>query len=120
VFLTDISIARIEFPIDWTQAHGTGSARWMAPELIDPKDYDGDGYPVTSQTDIYAFGMTVLEVGITIFWIELRSCSLKTFLLLLILRSLQAVRHFYIVATRLASFTMYAMVGAHLGLPIQN
>lgn len=57
--LTDISMAKVIFPSDWSQANGTGSARWMAPELIDPKD-DGEGYP--SQSDVYSFGMTVLEI----------------------------------------------------------
>jgi len=60
--LSDVSIARVSFPLDWTQAHGTGSARWMAPELIDPKEESEDEYPVTLRTDIYSFGMTILEV----------------------------------------------------------
>ncbi|KIM75337.1 hypothetical protein PILCRDRAFT_827432 [Piloderma croceum F 1598] len=57
--LTDISMAKVSFPSDWSQANGTGSARWMAPELIDPKE-DDDAYP--SQTDVYSFGMTILEI----------------------------------------------------------
>lgn len=59
--LSDISIARMSLPLDWTPVHGTGSARWLAPELIYPKE-DGDDYPVTPQTDVYSFGMTVLEI----------------------------------------------------------
>ena len=35
----------------------------MAPELVDPKRYGGDGQP-NVRTDIYAFGMTCLEVRI--------------------------------------------------------
>jgi len=60
--LSDVSIARVAFPSDWTHAHGTGSARWLAPELIDLKDEDGDEYPVTCLSDVYSFGMTVLEI----------------------------------------------------------
>jgi serine/threonine protein kinase len=61
-------MAKVIFPSDWSQANGTGSARWMAPELIDPKD-DGEGYP--SQSDVYSFGMTVLEVILLLqLWIE--------------------------------------------------
>jgi len=59
--LSDVSIARVSFPLEWTQAHGTGSARWMAPELIDPQE-GADEYPVTLHTDIYSFGMTILEI----------------------------------------------------------
>ena len=37
----------------------------MAPELIDPNDDEDDDYPVTCQTDVYSFGMTVLEVRLS-------------------------------------------------------
>lgn len=60
--LSDIGISKIPFPLDWTQPFGTRSARWMAPELIAPNDDGADDYPVTRQTDVYSFSMTVIEV----------------------------------------------------------
>ena len=39
-----------------------GSLRWQAPELLLPETYRGNGKH-TSKTDIYAFGMTCLEVN---------------------------------------------------------
>jgi serine/threonine protein kinase len=61
--LTDLSIAKVTFPSDWTQAHGFRGARWMAPELINPQDdSETEESPVTRQTDIYSFAMTILEV----------------------------------------------------------
>ena len=41
---------------------GAGSRRWMAPELVAPEPYGGNGERTTA-SDIYAFGMTCLEVG---------------------------------------------------------
>jgi hypothetical protein len=60
--LSDIGVSKMPFPLDWTQPFGTRSARWMAPELIAPSDESEDDYPVTCQTDVYSFSMTVMEV----------------------------------------------------------
>ena len=38
-----------------------GPARWTAPELLD-FDEDGPEFPHSFESDIFAFGMTVLEV----------------------------------------------------------
>jgi serine/threonine protein kinase len=60
--LSDIGVSKMPFPLDWTQPFGTRSARWMAPELIAPNDEGEDDYPVTCQTDVYSFSMTVIEI----------------------------------------------------------
>jgi len=43
------------------------SVRWAAPEVLFPgvegSGGDEDIYPVTAQSDVYSFGMTVLEVS---------------------------------------------------------
>ena len=49
--------------------HGMrGTVRWMAPELLLPENYGFTGKPrkqlPSQSTDIYAIGMTILEVGI--------------------------------------------------------
>lgn len=46
-----------------SSAGGRGSLRWQAPELLSPETFDGSGKQ-TFATDIYAFGMTCLEVSI--------------------------------------------------------
>ena len=44
-----------------------GTFRWMAPELIDPDLFEFKGQYLKQlpsvSTDIYAMGMTILEVG---------------------------------------------------------
>ena len=40
---------------------GQGSLRWQAPELLLPGMFGGDGRHSTA-SDVYAFGMTCLEV----------------------------------------------------------
>ena len=51
---------------DFTVAGMYGRPRWMAPEILDPPDNismeDMDEIPYTKETDVYAFGMTILEV----------------------------------------------------------
>lgn len=40
-----------------------GTCRWMARELIAPADDEDDSTPrVTTESDVWAFAMTVLEV----------------------------------------------------------
>lgn len=64
--LCDIGVSNISFPQEWNQAHGTGSARWTAPELMNPKEDDDATCPATTQSDVYSLGMTILEVRIHI------------------------------------------------------
>jgi serine/threonine protein kinase len=40
-------------------SQAAGTVRWMAPELL-----NGDAPRVTKESDIYAFGMTVLVCGV--------------------------------------------------------
>jgi len=62
--LTDIGTSTIPYPPDWSVANRE-AARWMAPEVMDPGpdyEFDPDVYPVTTDSDIYSFGMTALEM----------------------------------------------------------
>jgi len=47
-----------------TAYNGKGTTRWMAPELLDPDQFgaNGESQP-TMGSDIYAFGMVMLEVS---------------------------------------------------------
>ena len=62
--IADFGLSRVEA----LQASLTGSStargslRWQAPELLLPDTYGGNGKH-TPETDMYAFGMTCLEVG---------------------------------------------------------
>ena len=40
-----------------------GSVRWMAPEIMTYDDPDVDAIPYSTKGDVYAFGMTILEVS---------------------------------------------------------
>ena len=42
---------------------GGGTRRWMSPELLDPERF-GAGDRPTRQSDCYALGMVIYEVGI--------------------------------------------------------
>ncbi|KAH8111284.1 kinase-like domain-containing protein [Phellopilus nigrolimitatus] len=61
--LSDFGLSRIEAVISATtgSTHGSGSLRWQAPELLYPSKYGGNGRQ-TTQSDIYAFAMTCIEV----------------------------------------------------------
>jgi hypothetical protein len=62
--LTDIGTSIIPYPHDWTMADRE-SARWMAPEVMDPgpdTGADTGEYAVTPKSDVYSFAMTTLEV----------------------------------------------------------
>lgn len=61
--LSDIGVAKIPFPLDWIHWHSLGpkSVRWMVQELIVPNADCEEDYPVTCQTDVYSFSMTVIE-----------------------------------------------------------
>ena len=39
-----------------------GTLRWMSPELLDPPRFSSDGRP-TRESDCYALGMVIYEVG---------------------------------------------------------
>ena len=48
-----------------------GTYRWMSPELLDPERFGmsatGDNRP-TKQSDCYALGMVIYEVGVRVNW----------------------------------------------------
>ena len=39
-----------------------GTFRWMSPELLDPDGFGSNGCP-TRESDCYALGMVIYEVG---------------------------------------------------------
>ncbi|OCH85621.1 kinase-like protein, partial [Obba rivulosa] len=41
---------------------GSGTVRWMAPELFDPESYGLSRVEITQQSDIYALGITIWEL----------------------------------------------------------
>jgi len=62
--LMDAGLSPIIRYDDFTVAGMYGRPRWMAPELLDPQD-DADDMQDTTytlETDVYALGMTILEV----------------------------------------------------------
>lgn len=83
----DISL---EYPellsADTTTVNRGGALRWLAPELLGgpddddediDEDYEHNDIPpvrprLTTETDIYSFAMTIIEV-------HLRSCSIASF-----------------------------------------
>jgi serine/threonine protein kinase len=44
-------------------SHGSGSIRWMAPELINPTSFELEQSRRTPASDVYAFACACLEVG---------------------------------------------------------
>lgn len=64
--LSDFGLARVEpiqaaIAIAGSMSHSGGNPRWLAPELIFPGLFNGTG-ETTRESDVYAFGMTALEV----------------------------------------------------------
>ena len=56
------------------QFTGGGTRRWMSPELLDPEGFgipESEDNRPTRQSDCYALGMVIYEVGV------LRPCSLQ-------------------------------------------
>lgn len=61
--LTDFGLSRILEATGFTTKSVGGTWRWQAYELIAPNEEDEDSTPkVTEATDVWAFGMTVIEV----------------------------------------------------------
>ncbi|PFH44720.1 hypothetical protein AMATHDRAFT_72209 [Amanita thiersii Skay4041] len=61
--IVDYELAFIINTSDFTTYKTAGAARWIAPELIssvDDDDYQGPEY--TTHSDIFAFGMTIIEI----------------------------------------------------------
>ena len=64
LFRSDFGLSRVEaLQISLTgTSTAKGTERWQAPELLLPSRYGGNGRQSTA-SDVYAFGMTCLEVG---------------------------------------------------------
>ncbi|KAL5520747.1 hypothetical protein ACEPAF_2750 [Sanghuangporus sanghuang] len=60
--IADFGLSRVVDVASLTASTGIkGTLRWQAPELVHPNIYGGDGR-VNVKTDIYAYGMTCLEI----------------------------------------------------------
>jgi serine/threonine protein kinase len=62
--LCDIGLSNIPNPPDWSIG-GCDGTRWMAPEVMDPgseSECNPSTSYVTTQSDVYSFGMTSLEM----------------------------------------------------------
>ena len=60
------SLASIDSLMSFTSG---GTYRWISPELLDPESFgepQSEGSRPTNQSDCYAFGMVIYEVGISI------------------------------------------------------
>jgi serine/threonine protein kinase len=70
--IMDAGLSLIVSRADFTNASVCGPCRWMPPEVLEPSDdleYDIDAdsdtdniFPFSRWSDVYSFGMTVLEV----------------------------------------------------------
>ncbi|KZP28520.1 kinase-like protein [Athelia psychrophila] len=90
--ISDFGLSRIlEYSGFTTKAVG-GTCRWMAAELIDPEEDDGEP-ALTTATDVWAFGMTVLEIlsgKLPFYWIKY-----DTAVILLVMRDGRPARERY-------------------------
>lgn len=55
---------------------GAGTPRWMAPELLYPEEYGFEHSKPSKASDVYAFGMTIYEVSLSLC---LFLCCIKPF-----------------------------------------
>jgi serine/threonine protein kinase len=63
-YIADFGLSRILGESGFTTKSVSGTYRWMAPELLAP---EGEYVPqVTTASDVWAFGMTVLEVRFSV------------------------------------------------------
>ena len=49
-------------PETTTASEGSGTVRWMSPELLDPEQFGSENGRPTKESDCYALGMVILEV----------------------------------------------------------
>ncbi|KAJ4485214.1 kinase-like domain-containing protein [Lentinula aciculospora] len=61
--LSNIGLGQLPIPPDWTIPSDDGT-RWMAPEVMDPCSVSRFNLEclTTPMSDVYSFGMTILEV----------------------------------------------------------
>jgi len=64
--VVDFGLSRILETPGFTTKTESGTWRWMAYELLSSCGGEGEEFnpPVTKETDVWAFAMTVVEVGI--------------------------------------------------------
>lgn len=64
--LCDYGLVFIVDSTQFTSSKMAGASRWVAPEVMNPPDGDGEaqGTHLTKKSDVYAFSMLVLEVRI--------------------------------------------------------
>jgi serine/threonine protein kinase len=61
--ICDFGLSRILEVTGFTTKSVGGTCRWMAQELIAPDDDEEESIPrVTTESDVWAFAMTVIEV----------------------------------------------------------
>jgi serine/threonine protein kinase len=65
--LCDYGLASIIDPSEFISVKTAGPCRWSAPEIMNPPDTISLDALFTTESNVYAFGMTVLEVIID-FW----------------------------------------------------
>lgn len=65
--ISDFGLARVfdsqGGPTDRTSYKGEGSARWLAPELLNSERFTGIKPGPTKESDVYAFSCVCLEVS---------------------------------------------------------
>ncbi|GAW04957.1 kinase-like protein [Lentinula edodes] len=61
--LSEIGLSLLPTPPDWTIPSDDGT-RWMAPEVMDPRSISSSNFDclTTPMSDVYSFGMMMLEV----------------------------------------------------------
>lgn len=65
--ISDFGLSRILEVTGFTTKSVGGTCRWMAQELIAPADDEEESTPrVTTESDVWAFAMTVIEVDIPV------------------------------------------------------
>jgi serine/threonine protein kinase len=72
--LADFGLTSIIFDPDMTQITTVsvamkGTVPWMSPELLDPEEFGLNSSKSTKATDVYAFGMVILEVRPILLWL---------------------------------------------------
>ena len=50
------------YPTTTTSSEGTGTLRWMSPELLDPERFGAKNSRPSKESDCYALGMVIFEV----------------------------------------------------------
>lgn len=79
--LSDFGISRMLESRGFTTKTVAGTVRWMAMELLlDDDETSEDAIPVTVESDVWSFGMTILEVSmqinlLLIRWANTETCS---------------------------------------------